>query len=214
MDFSPLWISLKTSITATLIVVVFGILLARARLDFGKRLGVFVDTLLLLPVAMPPTVLGLILLVLFGRQSPVGRILADVGIAIVFSWSATVIAAVCVAFPLMYYATRAAFLQIDRELLDAARTCGYNEWQILWRLMVPLAWPGVLAGTILAFVRGLGEFGATLMLAGHIPGRTETLPLAIYFRVESGDLSAAFALSAIVMLIATAAAIALGRIRL
>lgn len=213
MDLSPLWISLKTALVATAIVFFLGILLARARLAFDRRLGGVLDAALLLPIALPPTVLGLILLVVFGRQSPVGALLAGAGLPIVFSWLATVITAVSVALPLMYFAARGAFTQIDGELLDVARTYGYSEWQILWRLMVPMAWPGILAGALLAFVRGLGEFGATLMLAGNIPGRTETIPIAIYFRVEAGDLAGAFLLSGVIMTISIAAAIILSRVR-
>jgi len=136
---------------------------------------------------LPPTVAGFILLLLFGRRGPIGRMLLHFGATVVFSWPATVIAAAVVAFPLMYLTARAALEQVDRSFLEAARTLGANEWRVFREVALPLAWPGLLAGTILSFARALGEFGATLMLAGNIPGKTETIPIAIYFAVEAGD---------------------------
>jgi molybdate transport system permease protein len=132
------------------------------------------------------------LLVIFGRRSPIGELLARLDASVVFSWPATVIAAATVSFPLMYLTARASLEQVDPALGEAARTLGASEWRVLREVMLPLAWPGVLAGTILAFARALGEFGATLMIAGDIPGRTETIPLAIYFAVESGDIERAW----------------------
>ncbi len=143
------------------------------------------------PLVLPPTVLGFLLLLLFGRNGPVGQFLLQFGLTVIFSWPATVITATVVAFPLMYKTALAAFEQIDPNLLHAARTLGASEWTVFWRVMVPLAYPGIVAGTILAFTRGLGEFGATLMLAGNIPGQTQTVPMAIYFAVEAGDMKQA-----------------------
>ena len=140
-----------------------------------------------MPLVLPPTVVGYILLLVFGRNGVLGRLLLRAGVLIVFSWPATVIAAAVVAFPLMYLTARAAFEQLEPSLLQAARTLGANEWQVLRRVALPLAWPGIAAGAVLAFARALGEFGATLMLAGNLPGRTQTIPIAIFFAIESGD---------------------------
>jgi molybdate transport system permease protein len=145
----------------------------------------------LLPLVLPPTVVGFLLLLLFGRKGPVGKLLLYFGATVVFSWPATVIASAVVAFPLMYLTARAALEQVDPHFLQAARTLGANEWRVFREVALPLAWPGVLAGTILSFARALGEFGATLMLAGNIPGRTATIPIAIYFAVEADDMHAA-----------------------
>ncbi|GAT32880.1 molybdate transport system permease protein [Terrimicrobium sacchariphilum] len=204
MDTTPIWLSLKTTVTATVITFILGILAARWR--FGARghwVGL-VDAMLLLPLALPPTVIGLALLLFFGRNSPVGTLLSDIGIDVIFSWQATVITAVVASFPLMYQSAYAAFQQIDTELLDVGRLYGMNEWQLLWRVMLALAWPGILVGTILSFVRALGEFGATLMLAGSIPGRTQTIPLAIFFHVESGEIYQAGLLALVTLMISVA----------
>jgi molybdate transport system permease protein len=136
---------------------------------------------------------GFFLLLLFGRNGPLGKLLLQLGATVVFSWPATVIAATVVAFPLMYLTARAALEQVDPHLLQAARTLGASEWRVFREVALPLAWPGVLAGTILSFARALGEFGATLMLAGNIPGRTETIPIAIYFAVEANEIQQALA---------------------
>jgi molybdate transport system permease protein len=152
-----------------------------------------VDGIFLLPLVLPPTVVGFLLLLLFGRNGPLGQLFLRFDATIVFSWPATVIAATVVAFPLMYLTARAALEQVDPHLLQAARTLGATEWLVFREVSLPLAWPGVLAGTILSFARALGEFGATLMLAGNIPGKTETIPIAIYFAVEANDLRRAAA---------------------
>jgi molybdate transport system permease protein len=170
------------------------------------------DGALLLPLALPPTVIGLVLLLIFGKQSPVGQLLADLGLRVVFSWPATVIAAFVVTFPLMYHIARSAFQQVDRDLVDTARIFGMSESRILWQVWIPLAWPGILTGVILSFVRALGEFGATLMIAGNIPGRTQTIPIAIFFQVEGGNFLAALGLAAVAMAISTFAIILLHRV--
>jgi molybdate transport system permease protein len=188
MDWSPLWISLATSLTATAITLVAGIAAAAWRQGRKGPATALVDGFFLLPLVLPPTVVGFFLLLLFGRNGPIGKLFLRLGATIVFSWPATVIAAAVVAFPLMYLTARAALEQVEPRLLDAARTLGATEWRVFFEVALPLAWPGILAGTILAFARALGEFGATLMLAGNIPGRTATIPIAIYFAVEANDL--------------------------
>jgi molybdate transport system permease protein len=191
MDWSPIWISLATSFTATLFTLAAGLAVAAWRAGRSGPSMAFVDGICLLPLVLPPTVVGFFLLLIFGRNGPLGRLLLHLGATIVFSWPATVIAAAVVAFPLMYLTARAALEQVDPQFLHAARTLGASEWRVFQEVALPLAWPGVLAGTILSFARALGEFGATLMLAGNIPGRTATIPIAIYFAVEAGDTSTA-----------------------
>jgi molybdate transport system permease protein len=192
-DWSPLWISLETSLTATIITLLLGLSAASWRERHSGAAMAFVDGTCLLPLVLPPTVVGFFLLLLFGRNGPLGRLLLRIGASVVFSWPATVIAAAVVAFPLMYLTARAALEQVDSRLLEAARTLGASEWRVFREVALPLAWPGVLAGTMLSFARALGEFGATLMLAGNIPGRTATIPIAIYFAVEADDMRSAVA---------------------
>src|ERR1700747_1999678 len=191
MDWSPLWISIATSVTATVISVVLGV--AAAAWGEGRKSPAMalVGGIFLLPLVLPPTVVGFLLLLLFGRNGPLGKLFLRFGATIVFSWPATVIAATVVAFPLMYLTARAALEQVEPSLLQAARTLGASAWRAFRDVALPLAWPGVLAGTILSFARALGEFGATLMLAGNIPGRTETIPIAIYFAVEANEMKQA-----------------------
>lgn len=150
------------------------------------------DTLFTLPMVLPPTVVGFFLLLLFGRNSLIGKLLMEIGYQIVFSWPATVIAAFVVAFPMVYRTACGAFEQIDISLIHAARTLGMGERRIFWRVTMPLAWPGVAAGVVLGFARALGEFGATMMIAGNIPGRTQTIPIAIYYAVSAGDMDKAW----------------------
>lgn len=194
-DFSPVSISLATSVTATVVTFVLGLWAAVWRAGrAGPAVGI-IDGIFLLPLILPPTVIGFGLLLLFGRNGPIGQVLLHFGATVVFSWPATVITAAVVSFPLMYLTARAGLEQVDRNLLQAARTLGASEWRAFREVRLPLAWPAILAGVILSFARALGEFGATLMLAGNIPGRTETIPIAIYFAVEGDDLRAAAAWS-------------------
>ncbi|MDD3269590.1 MAG: molybdate ABC transporter permease subunit [Syntrophomonadaceae bacterium] len=186
IDLIPVWISLKTATTATIITFGLGIAAARWMAGSSFRGKSIIDALFILPLVLPPTVVGFGLLVLFGRNGPIGQVLMQFDRNVIFSWSATVIASTVVAFPLMYQATLAALEQIQPNIEDAARTLGASEWVVFHKITIPLAWPGIAAGTILAFARSLGEFGATLMLAGNIPGKTQTIPLAIYFAVEAG----------------------------
>src|SRR5208282_1862588 len=201
MDWSPLLISLATSLAATAVTLVAGLAAAAWRQNRAGAGAALIDGIFILPLVLPPTVVGFLLLLLFGRNGPLGKLLLQFGATVVFSWPATVIAATVVAFPLMYITARAALEQVDPHLLQAARTLGASEARIFREVALPLAWPGVLAGTILSFARALGEFGATLMLAGNIPGKTETIPIAIYFAVEANDVQRALAWCAVDMAI-------------
>lgn len=200
-DWSPLFISLQTAATATLMTVILGILAAKWMLTYRGRWQALVDGILISPLVLPPTVVGFLLLLIFGRNSPVGQLLSLIGIKIVFSWWATVIAATVVSFPVMYRTTLGSFQQIDSNILHAARTLGSPEWEVFVSVLLPLAKPGILAATTLSFARALGEFGATLMLAGNLPGRTQTIPMAIYFASEAGNFQTAFIWVMIILVI-------------
>ena len=160
-----------------------------------------IESLLTAPLVLPPTVVGFLLLLLFGKNGFIGRILDYFGITIIFSWYATVIAATVVSFPLMYKTALGAFQQIDANLIACARTLKASEWRIFWRILLPLSKPGLIAGTLLSFARALGEFGATLMLAGAIPGKTETIPIAIFIASESGAVDRALWLVVVMLVI-------------
>ncbi|NJK61637.1 MAG: molybdate ABC transporter permease subunit [Synechococcaceae cyanobacterium SM2_3_1] len=209
ISWSPLWISLQTAATATLIAVIMGTLSAYGMRNYRGKWRSLIDSLLLAPLVLPPTVVGFLLLLLLGRQSPLGQVLSWLGIQILFSWWATVIAATVVAFPLMYRTTLGAFQQIDTNILNAARSLGAGEWRVFLRVVLPLARPGILAGTTLSFARGLGEFGATLMLAGNLPGRTQTIPMAIYFASEGGRFREAWIWVGIILLLSLGGILAL-----
>ena len=190
-DLSPLYISLATTCAATVATFFLGLFAALLMYRMQGSLRAWTDGILTLPLVLPPTVVGFFLLLLLGRRSFIGHAIGELGFTIVFSWPATVIAATVVAFPLMYRTTLGAFEQVNPTLLDAARTLGASERAVFRRVLLPLAGPGVVAGTVLAFARALGEFGATLMLAGNIPGRTQTMPMAIFSAVEDGDMRVA-----------------------
>lgn len=207
-NVSPIWVSIETSVTATVITFFLGLAAGNWRVGAGSKKGQAMDALFIVPLVLPPTVVGYLLLLLLGRTSPVGRAFQSLGFSILFSWPATVIAATVVAFPLMYLSTRGALEQVNPSFLHAARTLGASEWTVFWRVTLPLAWPGVLAGTVLSFARALGEFGATLMLAGNIPGRTQTLPIAIFFAAEAGRMRQALAWVLITVGIASVAIVA------
>ncbi len=191
MDWTPLLISLKTAVPATIITFFLGIYTAHKIRQLNARLVHILDVLLTLPLVLPPTVIGFLLLQLLGKHGLLGRTLEVSGIQIIFTRSAAVIAAVVVSFPLMYRSAKAAFEQVDPNLIYAARTVKLSELQIFWKVLLPIALPGVVSGAILAFARALGEFGATLMIAGNIPGKTQTMPLAIYMAIQSGDVDRA-----------------------
>jgi molybdate transport system permease protein len=188
LAWPALWLSLKVAGWATAIDLVAGVALgyALARLRFPGR--DVLDSLLTLPMVLPPTVLGYYLLVLLGRRGPLGAWLhAHAGIDLIFSWQGAVIAAAVVAFPLVFKPARAAFEAVDSQLEQAARVLGISEAALFFRVTLPLARRGILAGVLLAFARALGEFGATLMVAGSIPGKTQTLSIAIYEAVQAGQ---------------------------
>ncbi|NEO85228.1 MAG: molybdate ABC transporter permease subunit [Spirulina sp. SIO3F2] len=197
MDPTPLWLSLRIATIATAIAFVLGTAIAYWRQGYQGRWRSLIDSLLLAPMVLPPTVLGFGLLLLLGKNGPLGRL----GLNIVFTSSAAVLTATVVGLPLMYKTLLGAFRQIDPELPQVARTLGAGEWRILGRIILPLARPGIFSGIILTFARALGEFGATLMLAGNIPGKTQTLPMAIYFAVEAGAFREAAFWSGIILLI-------------
>lgn len=190
-DLSPLWISLKTTFLATFIAFIAGVYAARWIMRCTPRWKSIIDVIFTLPMVLPPTVVGYFLLVLLGKRGVIGGLLGKIGIQIVFSWSATVVTAAVVAFPLIYRTTRGALEQIDENIIHAARTLGMKEETIFWKITLPVAWPGIIAGIVLGFARALGEFGATLMLAGAIPKKTMTIPISIYFAVQSNDMSTA-----------------------
>jgi molybdate transport system permease protein len=199
MDLSPLWISIKTATVATIITFFLGILISYWMSNFkGKSKGI-IDGLFTLPLILPPTVVGFFLLLICGKNGPVGKLLELFNTSLIFSWTATVLAAIVVSFPMMYRTTRSAFEQIDINILSAARTLGLSEFKIFYKIAIPLAMPGIIGGLVLSFARAIGEFGATLMLAGNIPGRTQTMPLAIFFAAEGGDMQKAILWVAIIV---------------
>ena len=201
IDLFPLYLTLKVSIVATFFSVFIGLGLAwlMARKEFvGKG---FLDALVMQPLVIPPTVLGYYLLVLLGRSSPLGRFLEEtLGITLVFTWKGAVIAAVVASLPLFVRPARASIEDVDKNLENAARLLGKNEWDVLKTITIPLAWRGIVAGSIMAFARATGEFGATLMIAGNIPGMTQTLSIAIYDAVQMGNTNLANLLVGIITL--------------
>ena len=195
LDLTPIWISLKTASITIVITFILGLLAAWWIYSRkSEALKMVFDGIFTLPMVLPPTVAGFFLLMIFGVNQPIGKFfMSAFGIRIAFSFSATVIAAVVISFPLMYRNARGAFDQVDTDLVYAARTLGMSEWNIFLKVLIPNALPGIISGGVLAFARGLGEFGATAMLAGNIIGKTRTLPVAVYSGVMSGDMeSAAF----------------------
>lgn len=191
-DLSPLWISLKTAGLATIATFFLGTAAAYGMLGYRGRWKSLLEGLLIAPLILPPTVVGFLLLLLLGKNGFFGLLQPLGNFSIVFTWYAAVITATVVSFPLMYKTALGAFEQVDSSLLQVARTLGASEARVFRQILLPLATPGLVAGVILAFARGLGEFGATLMLAGNIPGQTQTMPMAIYFAVESGNLQEAW----------------------
>jgi len=185
--WTPLLLSLKVAGWATAINFVLGVATAYALSRWRSPLRDLIDSILTLPLVLPPTVLGYYLLVLLGKRGLIGSWLSALGIELVFTWQGAVIASTIVAFPLVLKASRSAFEQVDMQLENAARVLGVSEAGVFFRISLPLATRGITAGVLLAFARALGEFGATLMIAGNLPGRTQTLSVAIYEAVQAGD---------------------------
>lgn len=192
MDFSPFFISIKTGFVATVLAFFLGILAAVLVMRVGKVMKYIIDGIFTLPLVLPPTVAGFFLLLLFSIRRPIGKFLYETwDIKIVQSWKGCVIAACVIAFPLMYRNARAAFEQVDVTLIYAARTLGVSEFKILYKIIIPLAGPGIASGTILTFARAIGEYGATSMLAGNILGKTRTIAVAIASEVAAGNMEKA-----------------------
>ena len=187
VDYRPFWVSLKTSAVALAITFFLGIVAAWRTMGTSSRLKGILDSVFTIPMVLPPTVCGFLLLLLFGQATPIGQWFIAHGVSLVFTWEAAVISAVVVSFPLMYRTALGAFESLDTAMLDAARTLGWSEGRIFARLMMPLAWPSIAAGTVLAFARAMGEFGCTLFFAGNYAGVTQTIPIAIYFEWMSGN---------------------------
>lgn len=192
LDLSPLWISLKVAGAATVVTCLMGIFAAYAMLGYRGRWKSLIEGVLIAPLVLPPTVVGFLLLLLFGKNGFLGQWMQQFDFTIVFTWYAAVITAIVVSFPLMYKTALGAFEQVDSSLLQVARTLGASERRVFFQILLPLTIPGLVAGVTLAFARALGEFGATLMLAGNIPGQTQTMPMAIYFAVEAGAMNEAW----------------------
>ena len=209
---TPVWISLKTATIATIITFCLGLAIAYGMNSYRGKFKGFIETILTAPLVLPPTVVGFLLLLLLGKNGFLGRWLQGIGIQIVFTWYATVIAATVVAFPLMYQSASTALAQIDRHLMDCAKTLGASKITIFWRIVLPLAKPGLITGTLLTFARALGEFGATLMLAGSIPGKTQTIPIAIYLTAASGEMDRALELVIILLLISLGTILAIAHL--
>ena len=202
-DWSPFWISLKTGVVATVICFFLGLWAARGVLRLGPKARAVVDGVLTLPMVMAPTVAGFFLLLLFSLRRPVGSFLYEqLGIQVVQTWLGCVVAASVIAFPLMYRNARAAFEQVDPDLVYAARTLGMSEVKLFWRVVLPAAGPGVASGTVLTFARALGEYGATSMLAGNISGRTGTISQRIANVIKDGDYLTAGVWVAVMLVIA------------
>ena len=191
MEISPFIVTLKTAVVATTITFFLGIFLAYEVVKLRRFKGI-ADAIITLPLVLPPTVIGFFLLLIFGRRGVVGKFFLQFDITFVFTWKAAVISAVIVSLPLIYRTTRGAFEQLDKNIIGAARTLGVSEWKIFWRVILPNARYGILAGTILSFARALGEFGATIMFAGNIPNVTQTMSTANYAAVQANDYELAF----------------------
>ena len=211
IDWFPVWLSLRVALLATVLTVLTGVPIAwlMARRNFPGR--DLVNALLLTPLVLPPTVLGYYLLMTIGARGPIGRLLNRWDIELAFTWRAAVLAAALGSFPLMVKTAQAGFESLDRRLEQTAQTLGHWNWSIFWNVSLPLAWRSILAGTVLAFCKALGDFGITLMVAGDIPGRTQTLPLAIYDHVQANELDHANVLSALSLGIVIVLMMALGR---
>ena len=203
INWSPLWISLKTGLVATVIAFFLGVFCARKMMKLRPGANAVLDGILTLPLVLPPTVAGFFLLLIFSLRRPFGAVLyGNFGIKVIQTWLGCILAATVIAFPLMYRNARAAFEQVDANLVYAARTLGMSEIKIFWKVVIPSAGPGILSGTILTFARAMGEYGATSMLAGNIPGKTGTISQKIAMVIQDGDYGTAGFWVVVIMLIA------------
>jgi molybdate transport system permease protein len=211
MDWFPLALSLRVSLLATILTVLVGVPAAwlLARRSFPGR--DVLSALLLTPLVLPPTVLGYYLLIAIGRRGPLGRLLSAWDVELAFTWRAAVLAAAVGSFALLIKTAQTGFESIDQRLEQAAQTLGHSDWSIFWTVSVPLAWRSILAGTVLAFCKALGDFGITLMVAGDIPGVTQTLPLAIYDHVQANQLQQANTLALVSIGVVVLLMVAVGR---
>lgn len=191
MEMTPFILSIEVAFVSTIITFFVGIYAAIIIVRI-KKISFLFDIIFTLPLVLPPTVVGFFLLLIFGRNSFIGGLLSKVGISFVFDLKGAILASFIVAFPLMYRTSRGAFEQIDNNVINAARTLGKSENWIFWKIILPNSWQSILSGTILSFTRSLGEFGATIMIAGNIPNKTQTISLAIYTAVQSGNRELAF----------------------
>ncbi|WP_239750946.1 molybdate ABC transporter permease subunit [Mammaliicoccus sp. H-M34] len=187
-DLTPLWISIKVTLISTIIVCILGIILAKLMFNYKGKLKPIIESVIMLPIVLPPTVMGFVLLIVFSKNKVFGQFLDDVfQINVIFTWVGAVIAAVIVSLPLMYQHVINGFQSINPKMLNSARTMGASEGKIFRTIILPLSKRSIFSGIVMSFARGLGEFGATLMVAGYIPGLTNTLPLEIYFLVQAGE---------------------------
>ncbi|MDO4941458.1 MAG: molybdate ABC transporter permease subunit [Lachnospiraceae bacterium] len=211
MDFAPIIISLKIAIVSTAVTFFIGMYAAwkTANMIHGKGI---LDAVFTLPMVLPPTVTGFFLLVFFGKSSAIGAFLSKYDFDFVFSWRGAVLASIVVTFPLMYRTTRSAFEQLNPNLIDAGRTLGLSGFKIFWKIVFPNCLPGILGATILSFSRALGEFGATIMIAGNIPGKTQTASLAVYTAMQAGNRPLAYQWVMVLMLISFAAMLAMNAV--
>ena len=198
MDLSPLWTTFKISLAATVFVFVTGLLLAWGVTNL-KRGRPVIDAFLSLPLVLPPTVMGFLILISVGANSAVGKFLDAFGLKLVFTWQGAAVAAAVVSFPVMYRGIRGALEQVDPTVIQAGRTLGLSEFKIIRKVILPMAAPGILASVVLSFARCLGEFGATLMVAGNIPGKTQTMSVAVYTAMQGGDRELAYKWVAIIV---------------
>jgi len=215
-DLSILVLSLEVALAATLAILPVGVALAWSIARWRGPARIALESLLTLPLVMPPTAVGIVLLMLLGKDGTLGRWLEQIGIEVVFTWKAAALASAVMSLPLLVRSARTAFEEVDVRLLGVARTLGAGPWLVFFRVALPLAWRGILGGVLLSFCRALGEFGATILIAGNIPGKTQTLALAIFQRSQSGrdrDALVLVVLTAFIALAAVAATELLGRPR-
>ncbi len=213
MTLAPLLLSLQVALIATLLTGVIGVALAAGIARWQSRWRELLDALFMLPLVLPPTVLGYYLIVLVGRNGAFGQWLEQTwGVVLIFTWQGAVLAASIVSLPLIYRTARAAFEEVNVSLENAGRSLGLSEWQVFWRISLPLAWRGIVAGLMLTFARAMGEFGATLMVAGNLPGKTQTLSVAVYDAVQAGNDAQAWGLTAIISVVCMAVLIISGQL--